>query len=282
MNLREFLSYFDFDYDIVSPGGKRENRIRQELVEDGKLSVEDAGMDLICLIDLQGAYFGDIGNERFPIAAGSTEKIVERMDIYVQESVFDEFRDALEERGIDAGLISLDEMIEKCRELGVGDGEVCYELAEAVANPEGIMIQEVAELESGLYDIGVLARRVRDMVQSFLDLNDDHWDGLSVRMPLQLEGLSGFGMVVQAELGYMTPCLAVSIYKDFSENDNGIPVMRGETDWFDMDQLEKLIKDGLSKLKTERGTLEDKIRSAENAGQDVADCLNITGKDFEK
>lgn len=143
MDLREFLGYFDFDYDVVSPGGRYEDRIRQELVEDGKLGKEDLDKDLICLVDLQGAYLGDIGKERYPIAAESSEKIVDRMDMYVQESVYDEFTDALENRGIDVGSLSLEEMIGKCRELGVDSGEVCYPLAEAVARPESIIINEV-------------------------------------------------------------------------------------------------------------------------------------------
>ena len=45
MDLREFLGYFDFDYDIVPAGGKYEDKVRKELVEDWKLAVEDVGND---------------------------------------------------------------------------------------------------------------------------------------------------------------------------------------------------------------------------------------------
>ena len=145
MDLKEFLSYFDFNYDIVSPGSTYEQKVRQERLEDGDLSLEDMDQDLICLIDLQGAYLGGIDKERYPIAPESTEKIVERMDVYIQNSVIDEFNDALEDRGVDTSNLSLGEMIEKCKELGVGDGEVCYRLAEAVVNPERIFIKELQE-----------------------------------------------------------------------------------------------------------------------------------------
>lgn len=147
MDLKTFLSYFDFDYDIVSAAAPGEERIRQELLEDGKLMPEDLSKDLICLIDLQGAYFGDIGKERYPIRPDSAAKIIDRMDIYIQDSVFDEFTTALNNREIDTSTMDLGELIAKAKELGVGDGEVCYPLAEAVNNPDSVFIPEVTVQE---------------------------------------------------------------------------------------------------------------------------------------
>lgn len=143
MDLKEFLSYFDFDYDIVLPGDRHETRIRQDLIEDGDLSPADEGKPLICLVDNQGAYFGDIGKARFPIEQASVEKIIDRMDIYVQDAI-DEFVTALEDRDIDTSDMSLGDLISKCKELDVGEGEVCYTLAEALNHSETIFIQEVA------------------------------------------------------------------------------------------------------------------------------------------
>lgn len=143
MDLREFLSYFDFDYDIVSPDGQTETKIREALLEDDELSAADMDKDLICLIDTQGAYLGGIDKERYPVAPESIAKIVDRMDAYIQDSVISEFADALEDRGIDTSDLSLSDMIVQCRNLGVGDGEVCYVLAEAVADPSSISLKEL-------------------------------------------------------------------------------------------------------------------------------------------
>lgn len=141
MDLKEFLSYFD--YDIVLPGDRHETRIRQELIEDDDLSPADEDKPLICLVDNQGAYFGDIGKARFPIEQASVEKIIDRMDIYVQDAI-DEFVTALENRDIDTSDMLLGEMIFKCKKLDVGEDEVCYTLAEALNHSETIIIQEVA------------------------------------------------------------------------------------------------------------------------------------------
>lgn len=146
MDLKTFLSYFDFDYGIVSPGGKYEDRIRQELIEDEKLTASDADKDLICLIDCQGAYFGDIDKERYPISADSIDKIIDRMNIYINEFE-EEFQEALEQRDIDPAPLSFEDMVLECMALGVGDGEVCYSLAEVLIDSESIFIKEVAEKE---------------------------------------------------------------------------------------------------------------------------------------
>lgn len=142
IDLKKFLSYFDFDYEIVSPVDKFEDRIRQELLEEGYLSPDDISKDLICLIDKQGANYGGIEQERFLVSQDSIKKIIDRMDVYIQDSVIDEFTTALEDRDIDTSTMSLGEMIAKCKGLNIGEGEVCYRLAEAINNPDSIYIKE--------------------------------------------------------------------------------------------------------------------------------------------
>ncbi len=136
MDLNEFLSYFDFSFAIVSPNEKWEQQLRNSLIEDGDLAPEYLDQDLICLVDLQGAYLGDIHRERYPIHQSSVSKIIDRMDVYIQDSIIDEFSSALENRDIDTSELSLEEMVEKCKALNVGDGEVCYPPAEAIIHPE--------------------------------------------------------------------------------------------------------------------------------------------------
>ena len=140
MDLEEFLSYSDFSYDIVSGDSKFEQNLRKELIEDGKLDEKYLNEDLICFIDLQGAYLGDIDKERYPIEQTSVPKIVERLNTYINDYVIDEFETALCERDIDTDSMTLEEMADKCRELGVGDGEVCYVLADVITHPDLITL----------------------------------------------------------------------------------------------------------------------------------------------
>lgn len=176
MDLKKFLSYFDFDYDIVPPGGKYEDRIRQGLLEDGDLSPDDISKDLICLIDKQGAYFGNIGKDRFPINRESVEKIINRMEIYIQDYVFDEFITALEDRDIDTSNMSLGEMIAKCKYLNVGEGEVCYSVAEAVNSPETIYIMEALEHEKNniVLDFGNIVSELEAKHLKLLKVKDNN------------------------------------------------------------------------------------------------------------
>lgn len=113
----------------------------QELIADGNLTVSEAAKDLICLVDHQGAYLGDIGRERYPVDMASVQMIVDRMDIYIQECI-KEFQEALKVNDIDAEALSLEQMVEQCEALGVGNEEVNYPLAEAVIFPENIYIKE--------------------------------------------------------------------------------------------------------------------------------------------
>lgn len=146
-SLRDFLAHFDFDYDIVSPGSKYETKIREELLEDGDLSVDDLDKDLICLIDLQGAYFGDIGKMRYPINRASIDKIIDRMSTYINDSVLSDFEYELMARDVDCMGMSLDEMAAKCRELCVDEGCVSYMIADAICDSSKISLAELQESE---------------------------------------------------------------------------------------------------------------------------------------
>ncbi len=148
MDLGEFLEYFDFSYDIVSPDSEIEYKLRNQLIEEGDLSETDLDKDLICFIDLQNAYLGGIDKERYPISNESIPKIIERLDVYINDSVISEFDEALNARGIDTDTMDLAAMSAKCEDLGVGDGEVSYVLAKVITSPESIYIKELEkELE---------------------------------------------------------------------------------------------------------------------------------------
>ena len=147
MDLGEFLDVFDFDYDVVSPGDKYEMNIRKNLIELGDLDASNIDKDLICLIDKQGAYLGDIDRERYPLTQSSVAKIIERMNIYVWDYVFEEFEDALAGRGIDTSCMDISEMMAKCKELGVGSDEVSYTLADVIVDPSRIFIPELCSPE---------------------------------------------------------------------------------------------------------------------------------------
>ena len=150
MSLHQFLAFFDFDYDIVSPGDEREARIRGELIEDGYLTSDVLDKDLICLVDRQNAYFGDIDKERYPVSQASVSKIVDRMDAYIQDYIVCDFEAALEAREVDPGNMSLSDMVSMCKELGVGTGEVSYWVAGAIVDPSRIVVPEARQLERDL------------------------------------------------------------------------------------------------------------------------------------
>lgn len=147
MDLNEFLGYFDFSYDIVSPGGKYETRIRQERIDEGDIRPEDADKDLICLVDLQGAYLGDIGSERYPIEQASIARIMDRMDVYIHDMLIVDFEEVLIEYGVDPADMDLEQMVQKCKELGIEQGQVSYILADAVLNPDSVTLAELQKQE---------------------------------------------------------------------------------------------------------------------------------------
>ena len=146
MKLQKFLSYFDFSYDICFADSDYERNLRQNLVDEGKLPLEEVDKPLIFLIDHRGINLGDIGMDRCPINNNAAAKIVERMDPYIQASVIREFTEALEDRNVDTSEMDLAQMITKCKSLGFGNGYVTYPLAEAVVKPKTIELPDLKRI----------------------------------------------------------------------------------------------------------------------------------------
>ena len=78
MSLRELLNYVDFDYEIIKNNG-----------EDYTDEYE-RGVKLIKLIDLQGAYLGDISDFSVELNSESAiQDIVDRLEIYWNDYVIE-------------------------------------------------------------------------------------------------------------------------------------------------------------------------------------------------
>lgn len=98
MTLTEFLHYFDFDYDIY----------------------EEDGETLIGLIDLQGANLGDIEQERYDLNEHGVNSIIDRLDIYYRDYIFDDLREVLEEeQNVDTSGMEWKDLYHKVKELGL-------------------------------------------------------------------------------------------------------------------------------------------------------------------
>lgn len=140
LTLKDFLSSFDFDYEVYQNDNHAEDALRKRLMEEGELDASLLNEPLIGLTDLQGANLGNIEGDRFPIDENLADRILSRMSIYVDE-VVSEFVNAVENVGIDSSNLSLKSMYHICRGLGVE--EVSYPMAEAIMNPESIVIPEL-------------------------------------------------------------------------------------------------------------------------------------------
>ena len=144
--LKAFLSSFSFDFTVYQNDCPQEAALRNTLIKDGKLDVCAVDKPLVGLIDLQGANWGEIENERFVIERDLVSSIQDRMSIYLDDGVISEFEDALEAHGYSAENRSLEEMYTICKELGIT--EVSYTLAECIMHPEKIRVPEL-DLEHG-------------------------------------------------------------------------------------------------------------------------------------
>lgn len=120
MDLKTFLNHFDFDYEIVEDHGKKQ----------------------VALIDLQGANLGNIEQDRFAIGDDTVAQIIDRMDVYIHDSVIVEFEEALSLQGIDAAEMSLAEMVDRCKALSITE-DISYALADAVLHPNQIQFSEI-------------------------------------------------------------------------------------------------------------------------------------------
>lgn len=147
--LRAFLSYFDFDYVVYTNDNEQEASWRKKQIANGDLCEDMEDARLLGLIDKQGGDFGHIEGERFPLENGLVERVIDRMDVYVNDYVISEFEQALKERTFDTSKFDLQEMFFLCKGLGVGDEEVCYDLAALILAPEYIIVPELL-LEHGI------------------------------------------------------------------------------------------------------------------------------------
>lgn len=137
MNLVDFLARLDFEYEICTANDPDEEAHRLRLVEKGELAEEDVKKPLLRLIDCQGVNLAGIEEERFTLDAGLIERLVERLDIYVNDYGISDFEASIEERGVKADGMDLAALVEKAQELGIQHG-VDYEMADAVLHPETI------------------------------------------------------------------------------------------------------------------------------------------------
>jgi len=147
--LRAFLSYFDFDYVVYTNDNKQEASWRKTQIANGDLFEDMENARLLGLIDKQGGDLGHIEGDRFPLENDLVERIIDRMDIYVNDYVISEFEQALKERKFNTSKYNLHEMFLLCKGLGVGDEEVCYDLAALILAPEYIIVPELL-LEHGI------------------------------------------------------------------------------------------------------------------------------------
>jgi len=141
MTLSDFLSHFDFSYEVYLNDNESENCRRKELIEDGYLDAKHLNSPLIGLIDEQGANYGNIQGSRFPMDHELTSKIIDRMNIYIEDGVISEFVDAVESHDLNTTDLSLEDMVLICKALNIDN--VSYSLAEMVISPDKILVPEL-------------------------------------------------------------------------------------------------------------------------------------------
>lgn len=104
MTLTEFVDYFDFDYWLYDNG--------KEL--------------LIGLIDNQGANLGDIEQDRFLNNKEGVLDIINRLETYYEDYIFNDLEIELEENGIDTSNMSWKDMYNATKKLDCGSGIMAY------------------------------------------------------------------------------------------------------------------------------------------------------------
>ena len=78
MRLKEFLNFFDFEYVVFNEHGEKE----------------------LGLIDTLGGNLGDIENERFPYSREGIIAIIDRLEIYENDYIFDYLKDLLQPESV--------------------------------------------------------------------------------------------------------------------------------------------------------------------------------------
>lgn len=143
--LRDFLLDYDFDYKIVLDNSETE---QNEIV--------------LQLVDLQEVNLGGIELCKFAITEEIDRDIIDRLDIYIQDSSLDPVIELLiEEHGIDADLVcnmDCESLMKKMVELGYDSSvnNLCYisgnkslDLSELYKEVEGfkISLKEIEDYE---------------------------------------------------------------------------------------------------------------------------------------
>ena len=111
------------------------------LIEDGKLEECYLDQPLLGLVDRQGANFGEIEGDRFVLDNNLAKNIIDRMEIYVEDGVISEFKDAVKEYGFNPSRLSLEEMILICK--AHSEEGVSYTLAQAILSPEKLNLADL-------------------------------------------------------------------------------------------------------------------------------------------
>lgn len=120
MLLSEFLGYFDFDYEVVN------GQVR--------------------LIDLQGAYLGDIDKDRFALSECGKIALVDRLDTYINDYIIEDLEERLVRAGVDGvSDMMLADMAKIAREKDLA----CeFSVVDAIVNPASIEFENEKIVES--------------------------------------------------------------------------------------------------------------------------------------
>jgi len=92
------------------------------------------------LIDLQGGYFGDIGEDRFENAIG----VIDRLDTYIGDYIIEDLEDGLRDRGVEVKYKDCEELLELSRKHIGGEYDFDIDLLDMLLNhPDDIDIEKV-------------------------------------------------------------------------------------------------------------------------------------------
>ena len=112
MTLREFLRYFDFDYEIVKN-------------EDGE--------KVIKLIDLQGANLGDIETEEFY----SSLEVVDRLNIYYHDYIYEAICSEYDYKGEE----NYNELLKFAKQ----NNDVCVDIIYYIVKRDKLIVEDFKE-----------------------------------------------------------------------------------------------------------------------------------------
>lgn len=152
MELSEFLSNFDFSYEInqFDPNNKDDCALRTSLYMDGYLDFDEIIQPLFRFIDDTGANLAYIEDERYIISEYLVSNIVDRLENYYKDYVYDDLKENLNNVSVDTHDMTYEEMYTKSKELGINEGYCDY--MEYMWHPEMIYMPELEEFLSKKQD----------------------------------------------------------------------------------------------------------------------------------